>query len=91
MRPAKAGMFSRSQSYQGKSQSPVVRIAEETETEPLKPIDKISLREITSHRAIERERVVASKGLNPKAEPANPGRRQEQPKSDRHGCSLSAG
>src|ERR1700746_625270 len=40
--PGKASMFSRRQSCRGKSQSPVVRIAEEMETEPSKPIDKIS-------------------------------------------------
>ena len=34
-------MFSRRQSCRGKSQSPVVRIAEEMETEPSNPIDKI--------------------------------------------------
>src|SRR5580704_3753925 len=38
----------------GKSQSPVVRIAEEMETEPSKPIDKISRGENTSHRAVSR-------------------------------------
>jgi hypothetical protein len=41
--PAKAGMFSRRQTCRGRSQSPVVWIAEEMETEPSKPIDKISL------------------------------------------------
>jgi hypothetical protein len=35
-------MFSRGQSCRGRSQSPVVWIAEEMETEPSKPIDKIS-------------------------------------------------
>ena len=51
----KASMFSRRQSCRGKSQSPVVRIAEEMETEPSKPIDKISRGEITSHRAVSKE------------------------------------
>jgi hypothetical protein len=55
-------MFSRRQSCRGKSQSPVVRIAEEMETEPSKPIDKISRGENTSHRA-----VVASKKVDPRA------------------------
>jgi hypothetical protein len=50
--PGKASMFSRGQPCRGRSQSPVVRIAEEMETEPSKPIDKISLGEITSHRAV---------------------------------------
>ena len=53
--PGKAGMFSRRQSCRGKSQSPVVRIAEEMETEPSKPIDKISRGENTSHRAVSKE------------------------------------
>src|SRR6516165_9660028 len=53
--PGKASMFSRRQSCRGKSQSPVVRIAEEMETEPSKPIDRISRGEITSHRAVSKE------------------------------------
>jgi hypothetical protein len=53
--PGKASMFSRRQSCRGKSQSPVVRIAEEIETEPSKPIDKISRGEITSHQAVSKE------------------------------------
>src|SRR6516225_5536926 len=40
--PGKASMFSRGQSCRGRSQSPVVRIAEEMEAEPSKPIDKLS-------------------------------------------------
>ena len=40
--PAKAGMFSRGQTCRGRSQSPVVWIAEVMETETLKPIDKVS-------------------------------------------------
>ena len=35
-----------------KSQNPVVWIAEVMETETLKPIDKVSLGEATSHRAV---------------------------------------
>jgi ParB-like chromosome segregation protein Spo0J len=50
--PAKAGMFSRRQTCRGKSQSPVVWIAEVMETETLKPIDKVPLGEATSHRAV---------------------------------------
>ena len=46
VRPAKAGMFSRSKTYRGKSQNPVAWIAEVMETETLKPIDKVSFREI---------------------------------------------
>jgi hypothetical protein len=50
--PGKAGMFSRRQTCRGKSQSPVVWIAEVMETETLKPIDEASLGEVTSHRAV---------------------------------------
>ena len=50
--PAKAGMFSRRQTCRGISQSPVVWIAEVMETETLKPIDKVSPGEATSHRAV---------------------------------------
>src|SRR5215469_9031494 len=50
--PVKASMFSRGQSCRGRSQSPVVWIAEGMETEPSKPIDKIFPGKITSHRAV---------------------------------------
>ena len=50
--PVKAGMFSRGQTCRGRSQSPVVWIAEVMETETLKPIDKVSPGEATSHRAV---------------------------------------
>src|SRR6516225_2301545 len=53
--PAKAGVFSRGQTCRGRSQSPVAWIAEEMETEPSKPIDKISLGEVASHRAVSKE------------------------------------
>jgi len=53
--PGKASMFSRKQSCRGRSQSPVVWIAEEMETEPLKPIDKVSRGEVTSHWAVSKE------------------------------------
>jgi len=46
VRPAKAGVFSRSKAYRGKSQVPVVWIAEVMETETLKPIDKVFLGKI---------------------------------------------
>ena len=52
MRPAKAGLFSRRQSCRGKSQSPVAWIADRSESDDLKPIDKPSLREGASHRAV---------------------------------------
>src|SRR5262245_12221724 len=50
--PVKAGMFSRGQTCRGRSQSPVVWIAEEMEPEPSKPTDKTSPGEVTSHRAV---------------------------------------
>src|SRR6476646_11317791 len=50
--PVNAGVFSRGQTCRGRSQSPVVWIAEEMETEPSKPIDKTSPGEVTSHRAV---------------------------------------
>ena len=52
MCPVKAGMFSRRQTCRGRSQSPVVWIAEVMETETLKPIDEVSPGEATSHRAV---------------------------------------
>lgn len=55
-------MFSRGQSCRGRSQSPVVRIAEVMETETLKPIDKVSLGEINESPGRNKsKRVVASK------------------------------
>jgi len=72
-------MFSRRQSCRGKSQSPVVRIAEEMETEPSKPIDKNLPRgEHESPGCIKGERIVASKKLAPRAEPTSEGRRQHE-------------
>src|SRR5215470_2987510 len=55
--------------------------------EVLKPIDKVSLGEITSHRAVTTVNAnVASKQQDPRAEPAAAGRRQHgMPKSDRCG------
>src|SRR5246127_994052 len=50
--PVKASMFSRGQSCRGRSQSPVVWIAEGMEKEPSKPIDKIFPGKTTSHRAV---------------------------------------
>src|SRR6201981_2493388 len=58
--PVKAGMFSRRQTCRGRSQSPVVWIAEVMETETLKPIDKVSLGEATSHRAVTKENALWS-------------------------------
>src|SRR2546426_158681 len=41
VRPAKAGVFSRRKTYQGKSQSPVARRAGGRETNLLKPLDRL--------------------------------------------------
>ena len=46
VRPAKAGVVSRSQSCRGKSQDPVAWIAGWRETNILEPIDKTSFREV---------------------------------------------
>src|SRR5262249_52373803 len=61
--------------------------------EVLEPIDKVSLGGITSHRAVTTVNVnVASKSVDPRAEPASEGRRQHGvPKSDRCGNPTSAG
>ena len=60
--PAKAGMFSRGQTCRGKSQSPVVWIAEVMETETLKPIDEVFLgKAYESPGRNKSERIVASK------------------------------
>jgi len=69
--PEKAGVFSRSQSCRGRSQSPVVWIAEERETELSKPIDKASLGEVTSHRAVIKVNALwPRKCVFPRAEPS---------------------
>src|SRR5262245_27732762 len=99
LRPGKTGVFSRRQTCQGKSQEPCSsdgRIAGWRETqnlEVLEPIDKVSLGGITSHRAVTTVNVnVASKSVDPRAEPASEGRRQHGvPKSDRCGNPTSAG
>src|SRR5437899_6990730 len=91
--PAKAGMFSRRQTCRGRSQSPVVWIAEVMETETLKPIDKVSPGEAMSHRAVIKVNALwPRKGVSPRAEPSTGGRRpHEQPKTDRYGCSPRRG
>src|ERR1700685_658316 len=50
--PQRRVLCSRRQTCRGRSQSPVVWIAEEMETKPSKPIDKVSSGEATSHRAV---------------------------------------
>jgi Transposase DDE domain len=52
VRPAKAGVFSRSDPAGVTVRSPVAWIAGRRETDDLKPIDKPSLREGASHRAV---------------------------------------
>jgi hypothetical protein len=76
-----------------KVRRPVVWIAGWRATKTLKPIDKVSLGEITSHRAVTKVNAqVASKMSGPRVEPATEGRRQHgMPKSDRRGISISAG
>ena len=65
-------MFSRSQTCRGRSQSPVVWIAEEMETEPSKPIDKTSRRGgYESPGRNKSERVVASKVSIPEGRACN--------------------
>jgi hypothetical protein len=63
------------------------------ETKILKPIDKVPRGETTSRRAVTKVNAdVASKGEDPRAEPASVGRRQHGvPKSDRCGIPTSAG
>ena len=76
-----------------KVRRPVAWMAGWRETETLKPIDKVSLGEIASHRAVMRVNAKwPRKQMNPGAEPANEGRRQHGvPKSDRCGILISAG
>jgi hypothetical protein len=87
--PVKAGMFSRRQTCRGRSQSPLVWIAEGMETELSKPIDKTFLGEVTSHRAVTTVNALWPRIVEfPRAEPTTRGRRQhEQPNTDRYGCS----
>jgi hypothetical protein len=47
VRPAKAGIFSGSQSHQGKSQSPVTWVAFVEETKRMKPTDKAIFRMVS--------------------------------------------
>ena len=71
-------MFSRSQSCRGRSQSLVVWIAEERETELSKPIDKTSLGEVTKSPGRNKsERIVASKMRIPEGRAFNVGAKAE--------------
>ena len=76
-----------------KVRRPVAWMAGWRETETLKPIDKVSLWEITSHRAVMSVNAKWPRNqMNPGAEPTNEGRRQHgMPKSDRCGILISAG
>jgi len=57
-------MFSRRQSCRGKSQEPRSWIAGWRETETLKPIDKVFLGEITSHRAVTKVNAYVASKVN---------------------------
>jgi hypothetical protein len=64
--PAKAGVFSRRQTYQGKSQSPVARSAGGRETNLLKPLDSLIFRMGASFQAVAQANAeVASKVRSP--------------------------
>ena len=55
------------------------------ETETLKPIDKVSFGEITSHRAVMRVNAKWPRNhMNPRAELTNEGRRQRCPRISRY-------
>jgi hypothetical protein len=78
VRPAKAGVFSRSSKPAGaKIRSPVAWIAGWRETKTLKPIDNRLLGGRASHRAVTTVNVMwPRKGDEPRAEPPVDGRRQ---------------
>ena len=74
-------MFSREQTCRGRSQSPVASIAVERETEPSKPIDKASLGEVTSHRAVTKVNALwPRKCVFPRVEPLTYNAISSQPK-----------
>ena len=77
MCPEKAGVFSGSQSCRGRSQNPVVWIAEERETELSKPIDKASLGEVTSHRAVTKVNAMWPRKCVPEGRAFNVGAKAE--------------
>ena len=69
--PAKAGVFSRRKTYQGKSQSPVARRAGGRETNLLKPLDSLICGMGASLQAVAQANAqVAPKVIAPEAEPA---------------------
>src|SRR5262245_30777451 len=72
VRPAKAGVFSRRQTYQGKSQSPVARSAGGRETNSLKPLDSLIFRMGASVQAVARANAsVAPKVSSPRGRACN--------------------
>src|SRR5215831_639886 len=75
-RPAKAGMFSGSQSHQGKSQSPVTWVASVEETKRMKPTDKAIFRMVSESpgRNASEPSGGLDKKITPEAEPSDPGR-----------------
>ena len=69
--PAKAGVFGRRKTYQGKSQSPVARRAGGRETNLLKPLDRLICGMGASFQAVAQANAqVAPKVIAPEAEPA---------------------
>ena len=70
--PAKAGVFSRRQTYQGKSQSPVARSAGGRETNSLKPFDSLIVRMGASVQAVaQANALVAPKVSSPRGRACN--------------------
>jgi hypothetical protein len=70
--PAKAGVFSRRQTYQGKSQSPVARSAGGRETNSLKPLDNLILGMGASLQAVAQANAqVAPKVSSPRGRACN--------------------
>jgi hypothetical protein len=70
--PAKAGVFSRRQTYQGKSQSPVARSAGGRETTSLKPLDCTSCGMVARFQAVAQANAsVAPKVSSPRGRACN--------------------
>ena len=70
--PAKAGVFSRRETYQGKSQSPVARRAGGRETNLLKPLDSLIYGMRASFQAVAQANAqVAPKVSNPRGRACN--------------------
>ena len=94
MRPAKAGVFSGSQSHRGNSQSLVAWVAFVEETKRMKPTDKAVLGTVSESpgRNVREPSGGLDKKLTPEAEPACVGRRQhDEPRADRGGLPLRRG